>query len=274
VICSSKILTVVLAVVRLKIYVIDGVLLGLFMLSACVSVVVLEHPASAVRAAIASPFARRACVGLAMGLTAAALIYSPWGKQSGAFMNPAVVLCHLRLGKLSAADALGYISAQFFGSAGGVLLGASILPGLVSDPSVNYVVTTPNAGITAAFVAEFTLAFVMASVVMTLNRSARLAPYTGVGAAVLVAVFITMEAPISGMSINPARSFGSALWAQLWSGFWIYLTAPVLGMLAGVELQRLSLARHARPCGKLTHDETIRCFVRCHCLEGSQATHD
>jgi aquaporin Z len=259
---------------RIEIYVIDGVLLGLFMLSACISVVVLEHPDSAVHAAISSPFARRACVGVAMGVTAAALIYSPWGKRSGAFMNPAVVLCHLRLGKLSAGDALGYMAGQFFGSAGGVLLAAWLLPDLVSAPSVNYVVTTPNGGITAAFSVEFALAFTMSSVVLTLNRSTRLAPYTGLGAAVLVALFITAAAPISGMSINPARSFGSALWAQLWSGFWIYLTAPVLGMLAGVELQRFWTATRVPLCGKLTHDETIRCFLRCHCLEGSQATHD
>jgi aquaporin Z len=83
----------------------------------------------------------------------------------------------------------------------------------------------------------------------------------------LVALFITVAAPVSGMSINPARSFGSALWAHLWSGFWIYLTAPVLGMLTGVELQRYLTRRHERLCGKLTHDETVTCFVRCDCLK-------
>jgi len=256
---------------RLKIYAIDGALLGFFMLSACVSVVVLEYPASPVHAAVTSSFARRALVGLAMGVTAACLIYSPWGKRSGAFMNPAVVLCHARLGKLSVRDVLGYVGAQLLGSASGVLLAVTLMPGLVSDPSVNYVVTTPNGGATTAFAAEFTLSFLMLSTVTTLNRSARLAPYTGMAAAVLVALFIAVEAPLSGMSINPARSFGSALWARLWSGFWIYLTAPVLGMLAGVELQRWLSARHDSVCGKLTHDETIECFVRCHCLKGSKA---
>ena len=67
------------------------------------------------------------------------------------------------------------------------------------------------------------------------------------------------------MSINPARSVGSALWGRIWTGFWIYLTAPVLGMLAGVEVQRWLTRRHERLCGKLTHDETVACFVRCDC---------
>lgn len=252
---------------KLRIYAMDGALLGLFMVSACVTVVVLEHPASPARAAITSALARRVLVGLAMGLTAVGLIYSRWGKRSGAFMNPAMVLCFLRLGKLSMMDAVGYIAAQLVGSVGGVLLAALALPGLVSDPAVNYVATTPSGGVGPAFLAEFLLAFVLLSVTMTVNRSPRFAPYTGVCAGVLVALFISLAAPISGMSINPARTFGSAVWAQLWAGFWIYLSAPLLGMLAGVELQRRLPNRHERLCGKLNHDETVACFVRCDCLK-------
>jgi aquaporin Z len=252
---------------KLRIYAMDGALLGLFMLSACVNVVLLEHPASPVRAAISSALVRRALVGLAMGITAACLTYSRWGKRSGAFMNPAMVLCFLRLGKLSAMDAVGYIAAQLVGSVGGVFLAALVLPGLVSDPAVNYVATTPVGGIVPAFAAEFCLAFVLLSMVMTVNRSPRFAPYTGACAAVLVALFISAAAPISGMSINPARTFGSAVWARLWAGFWIYLSAPLLGMFTGVELQRRLTGRHERLCGKLNHDETVTCFVRCDCLK-------
>jgi aquaporin Z len=177
------------------------------------------------------------------------------------------VLCFLRLGKLAPAEALGYITAQLVGSVVGVLLAASLLPGFVSHPTVNYVATTPTAGVGPAFLAEFALAFLMLSAVMTVNRSRRFAPYTGAVAAVLVTLFISVAAPISGMSINPARSFGSAVWAHLWAGFWIYLSAPLLGMLTGVELHRLLTNRHERLCGKLNHDETVACFVRCDCLK-------
>jgi aquaporin Z len=256
---------------RLLVYAIDGALLGLFMISACVSVVIFEHPASPVHIAIGSALARRISIGVAMGLTALALIYSAWGKRSGAFMNPAMVLCFVRLGKLSLGDAAGYIAAQLAGSALGVLLASLALPGLVSAPSVNYVVTVPAGGIMPAFFTEFGLAFLMVSVVVTLNRSPRVAPYTGACAALLVALFISLAAPISGMSINPARSFGSALWARVWSGFWIYASAPLFGMLSAVELQRLLTKRHERLCGKVNHDETSACYVRCECLKGTDS---
>ena len=89
----------------------------------------------------------------------------------------------------------------------------------------------------------------------------------------LVALFISVAAPISGMSINPARTFGSALWAHSWSGFWIYLSAPLFGMLASTELQlRLVKRDSSRLCGKVNHDETIDCFVRCGCTKGT--SHD
>jgi len=256
------------------VYAMDGALLGLFMLAACVSVALVEHPASALHAAIPSALSRRALIGACMGLTALGLIYSPWGKRSGAFMNPAMVVCFARLGKLSALDAAFYIAAQLAFGALGVLLFALVLPQVASHPAVNYVVTGPGeAGPLVAFVAEFSLSFSMLSMVMTVNRSPRLAPYTGVFAATLVALFITFEAPLSGMSINPARTFASALVARSWSGFWIYVAAPVLGMLSGVELQRW-LARGAeRLCGKLNHDETVAAFVRCDCLKGNEAPH-
>lgn len=258
---------------NLGVYAMDGALLGLFMVSACVSVVVLEHPRSPVHAALPSAFTRRALIGLAMGLTAIFLIYSPWGKRSGAFMNPAMVLSFARLGKLSLLDALGYTAAQLLGSALGVGLSALALGSLVRDASVNYVATTPGAsGAAAAWLAEFLMGCSLLCVVMSVNRSPRLARFTGVFAAALVALFITFEAPISGMSLNPARSFGSAVVGNVWTGFWIYLSAPALGMLAGVELQRFIVAKHARLCGKLNHGETNDCFVRCQCLEAAKAT--
>lgn len=257
---------------NVAVYVTDGALLALFMVSACVSVVLLEHPLSPLRAAVASDFARRSLIGLAMGSTAVALIYSPWGKRSGAFMNPAMVLSFLRLRRLAALDALGYIAAQLLGSALGVGVSAALLGPLLSHPAVNYVITSPGPqGELAAWAAEFSMGFVMLSVVMSVNRVPRLARSAGVFAAALVALFITFEAPISGMSLNPARSFGSALLAHAWAGFWIYASAPVAGMLAGVELQRLLVARPVRLCGKLSHDETNDCFVSCECLKAAKA---
>ena len=86
-------------------YLMEGALLGLFMMSACAFAVLLEHPGSAVHAALPDAFVRRALMGLAMGATAVAIIFSGWGKRSGAHINPATTLTFLRLGKVQAADA-------------------------------------------------------------------------------------------------------------------------------------------------------------------------
>src|SRR6201997_3928454 len=80
-------------------YLMEAACLGLFMVSACSFTVLLQHPGSIVRQMIPSAFLRRALTGVAMGLTAIALIYSPWGKQSGAHFNPSVTLTFFRLGK-------------------------------------------------------------------------------------------------------------------------------------------------------------------------------
>jgi aquaporin Z len=183
-----------------------------------------------------------------------------------------MVLCFVRLGKLEPRDALGYVLAQFVGGTLGVAACALTFHSWVSHPAVNYVVTAPGErGFAIAWLAELSIAFLMLTVVMTVNRVPRLAPYTGLFAAALVALFITFEAPLSGMSLNPARSFASSLVAGSFRGFWIYLSAPVAGMLLGVELQRWLESRHARLCGKLNHDETVACFVRCNCLDRTRS---
>src|SRR5439155_25457677 len=84
-------------------YAIEAACLGLFMISACVFVTLLEHPMSPARAAVADPTLRRVLAGVAMGLTAIGLIYSPWGQQSAAHMNPSLTLTYLRLGKIAPA---------------------------------------------------------------------------------------------------------------------------------------------------------------------------
>jgi aquaporin Z len=196
-----------------------------------------------------------------MGLTAFFIFYSPWGKQSGAHINPSVTLTFLRLGKIQLCDALFYIAAQFAGAVLGVLLVAQFLREEISDPTVRYVVTIPGPwGPWVAFIAEFIMAAGMMSAVLYFSNNSRLSRYTGFVASVLVAVYITLEAPISGMSINPARSFGSAFPSGIWDFFWIYLTAPLLGMLTAGELYLWCKGRHSVKCCKLHHDNDKRCI--------------
>jgi aquaporin Z len=244
-------------------YLMEAAGLGFFMIAAGGFAIVLYHPASPVAQALADPFLQRLLMGCAMGLTAVALIYSPWGRQSGAHFNPAVTLTFLRLGKIAGPDAVYYVVAQFVGGVSGVLVLALTSRGLVADPAVNYVVTVPGAaGPPAAFLAELAISLGLMSVVLAVSNAPRLAPYTGVCAGILVAAYITLEAPLSGMSMNPARSFGSALLANLWTAFWIYLTAPLIGMLLAAEL-RVRLSPRAVSCAKLHHDNHTRCIFRC-----------
>src|SRR6266404_7189326 len=102
-------------------YLMEATCLGLFMVSAFTFGTILEHPASLVHQAIPNPLLRRFLMGLAMGSTAIAIIYSPWGKQSGAHINPSITLTFFRLGKVKKCDALLYIACQFLGGLLGVL---------------------------------------------------------------------------------------------------------------------------------------------------------
>ena len=76
-----------------------------------------------------------------------------------------------------------------------------------------------------------------------------------------MALYIAFEAPLSGMSLNPARSVASAVPSGLWHGIWIYLIAAPLGMLLAAELH-LRLGRRT-PCAKLHHFTQRRCIFHC-----------
>ena len=245
-------------------YLMEAAGLGLFMVSACLFATLLEHPGSPVRQALPAPLLRRLLMGLAMGLTAVGIIYSPWGKQSGAHINPSVTLSFLRLGKVKPWDAFFYVVAQFAGGVSGILLAAAILWPWIADPSVNYVATVPGAGGTGlAFLAELLISFGLMSTVLIASNGDRLARFTGLFAGILVATYITVEAPLSGMSMNPARTFGSALPGQVWTALWIYFTAPPLGMLLAAEAYRRVKGAHAILCAKLHHQNDKRCIFRC-----------
>ena len=244
---------------------IEAALLGFFMLSASSFGVLLEHPGSPLRAALDDPFARRALMGCAMGLTAIALIYSPLGKRSGAHMNPSVTLTFLRLGKVRATDALLYVVAQFLGGAAGMGLASLIFGRLLADPHVNYVVTRGEHGPAVAFAAEFAISFVLMAVVLRVSSTPRLERLTGLCAGLLVALYITFEAPLSGMSLNPARSFGSALLrstqcAGAWMDFWVYLLAPLAGMGSAAFVYTSTSSAPPVRCAKLHHDNPHRCI--------------
>lgn len=237
--------------------------LGIFMVAAGVAVILMEAPASSLHALIHDADLRRAMVGFAMGLTAIGIIYSPWGKQSGAHINPAVTLTFLRLGKIAKWDALFYILAQFIGGTLGVLLVLFLFGDYFASPPVSYIETVPGPdGHWLAFAAELLVSLLLMLTVLLFMNLRGFEHMTGLAVGVLVALFVTFEAPLSGMSMNPARSFASAVSGGDWTFLWIYFSAPVLGMLAAVEIYRLLKFSTARMCAKLDHANDRRCI---HC---------
>jgi aquaporin Z len=245
-------------------YLYEAACLGLFMLSACSFTVLLQHPASALRQAFPSAFLRRLLTGVAMGLTAIALIYSPWGKQSGAHLNPSVTLTFFRLGKIEPWDAAYYLVAQFLGGTLGVLSSGLIWGEAIAHDNVRYAATLPGRnGTGIAFVAELVISFFMMTMVLNISNSPQIARFTGVVAGALVATYITLESPLSGMSMSPARSFASAFPGRIWSSLWVYFTAPPLGMLLAAELYLRVRGKQAVFCAKLHHQNPKRCIFRC-----------
>jgi aquaporin Z len=238
--------------------------LGVFMISALSFTLLLEHPASPARAAIADPLARRVLMGCAMGATLVALVYNPLGQRSGAHFNPVFTFTFWRLGKIESRDALAYAAAQFAGGALGVaLLGAGAAVAL-ADEHVRYAITMPGAaGVAAAFAGEAAIAFAQMSLVLCASNSKRWNRWTGAFAALGVATYIALEAPLSGMSMNPARTLASAFGANHYASLWLYFAAPLLGMLAAAELYlRVAGARRVH-CAKLHHANTQPCIFRC-----------
>lgn len=252
------------AVDHLREYVSEGSLLATFMVAACCASAAFFHPDSPIAARVRSPVARRVGVGVLMGLTAVALVRSPIGLLSGAHMNPSVTVAFAALGKLAPLDAVGYVVAQVIGGAIGVVAARGILGGALSHASVNHAATLPGpCGAAAAWACEFAIAFGMMGMVLVSSNTRAFAPYTAHFAGVLIALYITFEAPFSGMSMNPARTLASAMGARQYRALWVYFTAPPLGMLAAAGLYAGVWGCQCVYCGKLDHSGHDRCIFRC-----------
>lgn len=235
--------------------------LGWYLFMACVTTTLLQHPASIVRQYVSSGIARRALMGLVMGATAIVIVISPFGKRSGGHFNPAITLAFYRLGKVEFWDTWFYGIAQFLGAIGGVGVARYALRGALGHPAVRYAATVPGMrGNAVAFAAELTISFFLMISILIATNHKTLAPYTAYFAGLLIAIYYVFEAPLSGMSTNPARTFGSALQANEWRTLWIYFVAPSAGMLAAGEVFLRVRGGAAPYCAKLHHANNKRCI--------------
>jgi aquaporin Z len=247
-------------------YVYEGTELAWFMMAACVCTVVLFGAASPVVQTVHSTALRRAVMGVAMGATAVMIIHSPMGKRSGAHFNPAITLTYLWLGKLGVWDAVGYVCGQFVGGLAGVGIAALMMARLLAQPTVEYAVTVtvPGVGGTAgAFGAELFMAALLMGTVLWMTNRRRLARYTSYVVGVLIANYVFFFAPVSGFSINPARTVGSAVFAGVWTAEWVYFVAPLLGMFGAAALYVQRFGIESVLCAKLHAAPSVLCPFEC-----------
>jgi aquaporin Z len=251
-------------------YAIEAVALGCFMVSAVSVTALVAHPDSPFSPLLSHPLARRFTIGIAMGATAALLIHSSLGKRSGAHMNPAVTLAFWRLGRIRGVDAACYAIAQSIGAVAGVGLAAAVIGDAARDPEVALAITVPASrdfsGVAIALASEFAISFAMMLLVLLAAHHARFKERVGLVAGALVCLYVTVEAPLSGMSMNPARSLGSAIVALdpiALESLWIYFAAPPAAMLLStLVFERLAPTAGAL-CAKLDHGGAERCIFDC-----------
>jgi len=171
-------------------------------------------------------------------------------------------------------DAVFYIAAQFVGGVCGVLFSKLLLGSIIAHPSVSYVTTAPGpAGAGVAFLAEAAIACGMMLMVLFVTNTPMLARFTGLFAGTLVFLYITFETPLSGMSINPARTVASAVPSGIWTSGWVYFAAPILGMLLAAQVYCVVSHPSHLACPKLHHGTTQRCIFCGHPGQHSHRSH-
>ena len=227
-------------------YLLEAAGLFAFMIGAGVFTTLFLYPDSPVRQALPTDFARHAGLGACMGLVTFGII-SAIGETSGAHINPAVTWAFYRQGKIGGWDAAFYTLAQFAGA----ILAPALLLAVIGAPfaheEVKFATSQPgDAGVAVAFAAEFVISFILMLAVLIALNSRRWSKLVPAIVGVLIALYITFESPLSGMSLNPARSFGSGLTADAWKGMWLYFVSPPLAMLLAAEVYRGMRARGLR----------------------------
>jgi len=242
----------------------EGTELGVLMVSTCICGTLIYSDESPLKFLHLSPISDSILMGTAMAVTIFLIIRSPFGRRSGAHLNPAVTLTFLRLGRVNRWDAAFYIAAHFSGALAGVLSAREIVGLRLSAPPVQYMVTLPGVyGSPIAFVFEFLLSVLLMSTVLYASNNRLLFPFTPWFVAVLTTLYYILSSSISGFSVNPARSFSSAFFAWIWQGIWIYFSAPCLGMLTAAAIYIRWAGLNGVYCAKVFHDLRSTCPFNC-----------
>jgi len=204
---------------------------------------------------------RRLLTGIVFAGAITAIVYSPLGRRSGAHLNPAVTLAFWLLGKITSRSAVFYAVAQLAGALTGAALVLAIWGGWATNVHVGATVPQDGGSI-AALTAETAMTFLLVSLILNFVDRPHLMAFTGAAVGTLVAFFVFVEAPVSGASLNPARTLGPAVVGGTFTDLWVYLVGPPLGALSAALLYRHR--RSSVACARLYHPDTVACrFMDC-----------
>ncbi|HEV7459528.1 MAG TPA: MIP family channel protein [Solirubrobacteraceae bacterium] len=182
-------------------------------------------------------------VALVFGLVIMVMVYAT-GHLSGAHINPAVTIAFTLTRHFPAREAAAYVGAQVAGAT----VAALVLIGVWSDKPAHLGATIPTVGAGSALLYEALLTAFLMFVIMAVATDTRA---VGAAAAIAIGGTIGLDAlfggPVTGASMNPARSFGPALVSGEWRDFWVYVVGPVVGAAAGALAYQLVRGEHPQP---------------------------
>ena len=202
--------------------------------------------------------------GLCFAGTGSLVAISPLGRLSGAHINPSVSLAFWLEGKMDFLDLVGYVVAQMLGGIAGAVMLAGVWKKYAA--SVNNGMTLPGAGwaLWQVFAFEAAMTGLLVLLILVFVSNHRLMRWTPLMCWIVVATMVWLEAPISGTSLNPARSYGPALISWKWADQWIYAVAPPLGGVLGLMAFRLVRTEGREILtGKLFHAPNYRTIFKC-----------
>lgn len=212
-----------------KLFVAEGIGTGLLLFFGISIVIFNWGDGSVVAKLIPSESSRRLLTGFMFGTVGCLVTISPVGKISGAHINPAVTLAFWLRGKIRSSTMIGYIISQVIGGVFGTI---PLLFWGKQGESIQYGITLPgDAGLKSAFIGEIIATACLIIYLYIFIGRKNLRNYTPYGIPFLYAILTWLEAPLSGCSTNPARSFGPALIAENFTDHWLYWTAPIIGMI-------------------------------------------
>jgi aquaporin Z len=245
-------------------YLMEAAELGILMLCICLFGTLIYSRASPLEPFAVSRSVKGFLMGMAIALSTFVIIRSPFGRRSGAHFNPAISLAYFYLGRMHRWDTFYYVGSQFTGAVAGVFVAHQVFGESLSGPPVSFVITTPGEyGNSIAFLAEFVLSGLLMGVVLFTTNRRRLARFSPFFVALVTVFYYGLCFSLSGFSVNPARSFSSAVFAWIWQGIWVYFAAPVFGMLTAAALYVRREGRQNVYCAKVFHDLESTCPFSC-----------